>query len=289
MLRKKNAIKRFVELVRGIFCFRGRKSLSPTEGEKTVGNNKLDDTLIDAIKGTKKDIMTIGYLDLLGVGRKILTETPEKVGDIYFQVHIGEMATHQYCGGEQITGEAEKVKSFKFSDSILFIGGGKTPKDVRLTVSIMSGIMGYLAEENIFSRGAISIGEFLINEEFSRYAGKPLVEAVLIESVTDWAGLTVLKPAESKSYLLQELLKYDWLSKFPVPIKSSKKKKLGELGISLDRLASVRWFKLMGKSSAEEFPTKLTIIANSISDKGAAKKLRKTSEFICKSLSEGMI
>ena len=36
------------------------------------------------------------------------------------------------------------------------------------------------------------------------------------------------------------------------------KKKLGELGISLDRLASVRWFKHMRKSSAEEFPTKLT-------------------------------
>lgn len=93
------------------------------------------------IEGFQKELMTIGYIDLLGVSQAVMDQPIENVVEKYVNTHIAEKASHFYVGGEEQTGEATPVKYIQFSDSSLFIGGAKNEKDVRLTVAIISGMI----------------------------------------------------------------------------------------------------------------------------------------------------
>ena len=248
----------------------------------------MEETVIDALKGTELGVMTIGYLDILGMSEAILESPPAQVAQTYVDVYIAQLASHLYVGGEEMSGEVKPVKYFQFSDSSLFVGGGRTAKDVRLTVSIISGMMTTLLYNwNIVARGAVAIGDFCVNENFNIYVGRPLVEAVTIESCTDWVGLTLLKPLDDKLHLLVELDKYSWLSKSSVPIKAAANTKLEKLAISADRLIPLRWFSIMSRPKAEELPAKLAYLAKETDDKSVVNKLENGAEFIRSSLLEG--
>lgn len=248
----------------------------------------MDTDWIANIKGYKKDIMTIGYVDLLGISEEIIKLPINEVANKYVNTYIAELAAHFFLGGEENTGEVTRVKHFQFSDSILFIGGASSGKDVHLTVAIISGMMRCLMNNwRIAARGAISIGEFCIIEQFNVYVGKPLVEAALIESATDWIGLAFLKPKVERSNLLYELKKYHWLSKRKVPIKLEKKDLLLRKGISPDRLAPVRWFK--GENQEEEerkITSKLKELKGKAPDKSSRRKIQNGLSFIQESLKE---
>lgn len=239
-------------------------------------------------QGFEKNIMTIGYLDILGMSQAIMDLPIEDVADKYINAHIAETTSHLFVGGEELTGEATPVRYIQFSDSSLFIGGAKTAKDVRLTVAIISGMMTTLLNNwDIVSRGAISIGEFCTIEEYQTYLGKPLVEAAVIESSTDWVGLTLLKPEPEYLSLMEELEKYHWISSLPVPIKPERKERLRRKGISQKRLVAVRWFNSEEPKDAEKLLSRLKHLANISDDNKAQKKLANGLGFIQESLSEG--
>lgn len=240
------------------------------------------------IKGFQKEVMTIGYIDLLGVSQAVMDQPIENVVEKYVNTHIAEKASHLFVGGEEQTGEATPVKYIQFSGSSLFIGGAKNEKDVRLTVAIISGMMTTLLYNwDIVARGAISIGEFCTIERFNGYIGKPLIEAVVIEASTEWAGLTLLKPPDEHKYLMDELEKYGWLSKLDVPLKPGGQEKLEKKGITPDRLIALRWFSCMNRKKAEELPNRLINLTEKTKDGSAIKKLVNASKFIEKSLPEG--
>jgi hypothetical protein len=247
----------------------------------------MDTDWIESIKGYRKDIMTIGYVDLLGISEDIIKLPTNEVADKYVNTYIAELAAHLFLGGEEITGEVTSVKHFQFSDSILFIGGASSGKDVRLTVAIISGMMRCLMNNwGIPARGAISIGEFCIIEKLNVYVGKPLVEAALIESATDWVGLSFLKPKGETSKLLNELKKYHWLSKFQVPIKSDKKDLLLQKGISADKLVPVRWFIEENQETEKNIVSKLKELKGKAPDKNSRGKIQNGLSFIQRSLNE---
>lgn len=248
----------------------------------------MDKGWMQSIKSFKKKIMTIGYLDLLGMSEAIMNQPIEEVADKYISTFMAEKASHLFAGGEELTGEATPLKYLQFSDSSLFIGGANSEKDVRMTVYIISGMMGCLLNNwGIVARGAISIGEFCTVEEFNTYVGKPLVEAALIESATDWVGLTFLMPKPERPELLTELEKYHWLSKLQVPIKSGKEDRLLQKGISQDRLIPVRWFIGEDPQHGEKLASKLKELISKASDKNAQRKLENGLSFIHNSLREG--
>ena len=248
----------------------------------------MDKEWIHSIKGFEKDVMTIGYLDLLGMSQAIMELPIEDVAKKYIDVYLAEKASHLFVGGEEQTGEATPVKYIQFSDSSLFIGGAKTAKDVRLTVAIISGMMTTLLFNcDIVARGAISIGEFCTIQEFRAYMGRPLIEAVSVESSTDWVGLTLLKPPDENIHLMSELKKYDWLSKLAVPIKPGGERRLKNKGISSDSLIALRWFSCMSRQKAEELHSRLIRLADKTEDKAAILKLKNASKFIEDSLTEG--
>ncbi len=121
-----------------------------------------------SIKSFKKDIMTIGYLDLLGISKDVMDLPIEGIVDKYISAYMSEKVSHLFYGGEEKTGEATPIKYMQFSDSSLFIGGAQSPKDVRMTVAVISGMMTTLLYNwGIVSRGAISIGEFCIIDDLT--------------------------------------------------------------------------------------------------------------------------
>jgi len=248
----------------------------------------MDKEWMRSIKSFRKEIMTIGYLDLLGMSEAIMNQPIDEVADKYISTFIAEKASHLFAGGEELIGEATHLKYVQFSDSSLFIGGANNEKDVRMTVYIISGMMGCLLNNcGIVARGAISIGEFCTIEEFNTYVGKPLVEAALIESVTDWVGLTFLMPKPERPELLAELEKYHWLSNLQVPIKAGKEDRLLEKGISQDRLIPVRWFIGEDRQHSKKLALKLKELISNARDKNAQKKLENGLSFIQNSLREG--
>ncbi len=117
--------------------------------------------------------------------------------------------------------------------------------------------------------------------------GKPLIEAVVIESSTYWVGLTLLKPPPEQMSLFLELEKYGWLSKLPVPIHPCREKKLQDKNISPADLIAVRWFSSLSRKHAEELPSRLNEMADGLDDEDIIQKLKNALEFIKKSVPEG--
>jgi len=248
----------------------------------------MDKEWLQSIKGYRQEIMTIGYLDLLGMSNAIMNQPIKEVADKFISTFIAEKASHLFAGGEELTGEATPLKYYQLSDSSLFIGGANSEKDVRMTVYIISGMMGCLLNDSgIVARGAISIGEFCVIEEFNTYVGKPLVEAALIESVTDWVGLTFLMPKPEHPELLTELEKYHWLSKLQVPIKAGNEDRLLRNGISKNRLIPVRWFIGENPEQGERLASRLKELMSNAPDENALRKLKNGLSFIQESLHEG--
>lgn len=72
-------------------------------------------------KVLKKDIMTVGYLDLLGVSKTVMGSPIEEVAEKYINAYIAQTTSHLLHRGEEKIGKAAQVKYPKypqFSDLI---------------------------------------------------------------------------------------------------------------------------------------------------------------------------
>lgn len=65
----------------------------------------MDKEWLQSIKSYRKEIMTIGYLDLLGMSEAIMNQPIEEVADKYISTFVAEKASHLFAGGEELTGE----------------------------------------------------------------------------------------------------------------------------------------------------------------------------------------
>lgn len=242
---------------------------------------------LSAIKSFKQGIMTIGYLDMLGISKALLTSPLEDVVQSYISLFISQLASRTWYDGYE-KDDSKKVKYYQFSDSTILIGDAKTGTEVATILAIVSGIMrDLLFTSKIPARGAVSVDEFCAIPSLNVYVGKPLIYAYNVECLTDWVGLTFVKPMEPPEDLMEFLNKHNWLSDFNVPLKAGAENKLEKIGVSKDRLVAVRWFNDMEKKEAEQLPDILMELAKEAKNDEERYKLQVGADFVKASLKEG--
>jgi len=175
----------------------------------------------------------IAILDILGFSSRMEKLDIDKIRDLI----IGETITNcivsmDYCQHEyQWDKNAPKLNWLFFADSlIIYLPISKdsilnTPQILIESLSLCCGIL--LAScfyKNISLRGAISYGEFLISNDPLYVIGKPLSEARELETIQEWAGVSI---TENASKLIDDLeATKPFIVDSLVPLKDSKQKNM---------------------------------------------------------------
>lgn len=192
----------------------------------------------DKFKGKR----VVGYLDHLGTSQKVFKEGIDVVVEAYLDTWVSVTGVKEFCAADG-KGPGAGIEHFTFSDSTVLIADLRKPRDLIKMLTVMSlTFTSLLLKQGIVSRGAIAIGEMLVDSNI--FVGKPLIQAVTVaEEVLDSAGLAFIMPNDS-SEEVDNLNKKGWLSQGcnAVPVKKGAEDKLKRVELRPENLRMVRWF-----------------------------------------------
>ena len=166
----------------------------------------------------------LGMLDVLGFSKWVETEPLPTIVETYralidraFVRHTarGGLTTVRVQGGHifALTGPPHVAY---FSDTIL-LWCPLDPPFVDEFVGRCSSIMCEALSMGVPLRGAITIGEAVLDQETSTYIGKPIVEAAMLEKGQDWIGLCLGDSAMWPPFVAQ--LHGANIIEYPAPMK----------------------------------------------------------------------
>jgi hypothetical protein len=150
--------------------------------------------------------------DVLGYSKMIesMKDNLEGLIDIYTNtlMDIDDLALSLEGHNKLLLLAPIETKSFVFSDTIvLYQDMPKGPVALQApTINVFLGEACYLLrlafERGIPLRGAVSYGDYYIQEDRGCFIGYPVIEAHNIESKQNWSGATICKSAWDKLYSL---------------------------------------------------------------------------------------
>lgn len=173
----------------------------------------------------------VGFMDIMGFKDLVARKPHEEIKHYLLQMNQTRSILLDLIGTsfDKETGEETKdarVRSFTFSDSIVFITKGNSIKDLfDLSVAIV-----ICQEASIQSggptKGAISFGKLTANFEKSIFFGQPIIDAYLLQEELFYYGVILDNNAEAilKDAIQRKdpALKYNHFVRLPTPLKSGK-------------------------------------------------------------------
>jgi hypothetical protein len=190
-----------------------------------------------------------GIFDVLGYSKMIESNDLDSLIEIYKRT-LGVLDDKVLCLGDfdkSLLATLKGPKSFAFSDTIVLYQDLSNmpngPIENGTSIFFLGKVCHLLRqafELGIPLRGAVSYGEYYIQEDKGCFIGYPIIEAHNEESKQNWSGATLCKSAWDKlwaahnesmemqgewrgSYLkgFFSPLNYPFLEKYPIPYKSS--------------------------------------------------------------------
>ncbi len=141
----------------------------------------------------------VAFFDILGMSDLIL-HNHEKAWEILSRLRhemIAGMEQQQFdissVDGSAVRRftNADYIKYFTFSDSILLFTSGETPLDLLSMVSFCTEFFAHAFHKCVPLRGNIAHGEFWFNFEHNLFSGPALVMAYRAAEDPQWMGVTV--------------------------------------------------------------------------------------------------
>lgn len=166
----------------------------------------------NTFKGGRKIKGFFGIFDVLGYSKMIesMKDNLDALIDIYTNtlMDIDDLALSLEGHNKSMLLAPIETKSFAFSDTIvLYQDMPKGPVILQTpSINVFLGEVCYLLrlafERGIPLRGAVSYGEYYIQEDRGCFIGYPVIEAHNTESKQNWSGAILCKSAWNELYTL---------------------------------------------------------------------------------------
>lgn len=171
----------------------------------------------------------IAYFDIMGFKDLIYRNDHSTVSDVidYVSEHIHQLreweTEYLHLSPDEIDSDVKKgvMLPVLFSDSILFISRGNSVDDMKKIAYSSSFFMYRMFLAGIGVKGALSYGTFTADFEFSKFYGRPLVDAYLLAEEVQFYGAPLHHSFECIQNSFSEELPDSLLQRAPIPLKGS--------------------------------------------------------------------
>ena len=202
----------------------------------------------------KKIPIMLGFFDVLGFSKRVETEGPEDTAAIYHRL-IEETVKKEAsrCLGTVSDGNGARyatlfsldVQTAYFSDTIFMW----VPLDRILADAFVSHCATFVCEAlamNIPVRGAIALGEAVMDRETGTYIGMPIVEAAAGEKIQEWVGVAYTHSATWPPFMAE--VHPNLLMEYDIPVKPGCEDDLPPVALNWTR----RWEELYETSPSSK-------------------------------------
>lgn len=190
----------------------------------------------------------LGFFDVLGFSKRVETEGPEQTASIYhrlIETTVKKEATRGLgtvsdgAGGRFLTLFSLDVQTAYFSDTIFMW----VPLERVFADAFVNHCATFVCEAlamGVPVRGAIALGEAIMDRTTGTYIGMPIVEAASCEKIQEWLGVAYAPSATWQPFLTEVhpnvFIEYD------IPVKPGHEDDLPPVALDWTR----RWEELYG-------------------------------------------
>jgi len=160
----------------------------------------------------------VAYFDVLGM-KSLIRRAPAQAWDVLCDLfeHRRESLELSITLSESKTVLVDRVKYFAFSDSVVLYTEGATPEDLCALSIIALSFFNRAIHAGIPTRGAITCGDFVWDEEMKIFTGPALVEAVDMGEAVQWIGIATSEEVASEARKPPHPLRIERIGDFFVP------------------------------------------------------------------------
>jgi hypothetical protein len=209
---------------------------------------------VNALPAYKPEItrVILGFFDVLGFSKRVETEGPEKTAALYhtlIETTVKKEAARALglvsdgTGNRYPAAFSLDVQTAYFSDTIFMW----VPLERVFADAFVSHCATFVCEAlnmGVPIRGAIALGEAVMDRGTGTYIGMPIVEGAACEKVQEWLGVAFAPSATWQPFLAEvspnSYIEYD------IPIKSGHENDLPPIALDWSK----RWEELFGTTAS---------------------------------------
>lgn len=194
----------------------------------------------------KKMPIMLGFFDVLGFSKRVETEGPKDTAIIYHHLIDTTVkkeksrclgAVSDGTGARYLTLFSLDVQTAYFSDTILMW----VPLERMYADAFVSHCATFVCEAlamNVPIRGAIALGEAVMDRETGTYIGMPIVEAASCEKIQEWLGVAYAPSATWPPFMAE--VHPNLFMEYDIPVKPGHEEELPPVALDWTR----RWEEL---------------------------------------------
>ncbi|MDP2902410.1 MAG: hypothetical protein Q8N96_04805 [Methylovulum sp.] len=189
-------------------------------------------TAEDQTYAPKKIPIIFGFFDVLAFSKRVDTEGPERIATIYHQlIETTVKKEASRCLGTVSDGTGARypilfsldVQTAYFSDTIFMW----VPLERGFADAFVSHCATFVCEAlamGIPLRGAIALGEAVMERDTGTYIGMPIVEGALCENIQEWLGVAFAPSATWPPFMAE--VNPNLFMEYDIPVKPGEETKL---------------------------------------------------------------
>jgi hypothetical protein len=140
----------------------------------------------------------VGFIDIMGFKELVARRPHNEIKHLLLQMNQTRSILLKVLGKRGDDGNRENlVKSFSFSDSVVFVTKSDSPTDLVNLGAAMCICQEATIQSGVPTKGAISHGKLTADFERSIFFGQPLIDAYLLQDQLFYYGVIVDNNAES--------------------------------------------------------------------------------------------
>lgn len=140
----------------------------------------------------------VGFIDIMGFKDLVARRPHNEIKHLLLQMNQTRSILLKMLGIRDSDGKKEnRVKSFSFSDSVVFVTKSDSPTDLVNLGAAMCICQEATIQSGVPTKGAISHGKLTADFERSIFFGQPLIDAYLLQDQLFYYGVIVDNNAES--------------------------------------------------------------------------------------------
>ncbi len=202
----------------------------------------------------KKTCIVLGFFDVLAFSKRVETEGPEETATVYRQLIESTVkkeaarclgAVSDGTGARYLTLFSLDVQTAYFSDTIFMW----VPLERVFADAFVSHCATFVCEAlamGVPIRGAIALGEAVMDRETGTYIGMPIVEAAECEKIQEWLGVAYASSATWPPFMAE--VHPNLFMEYDVPVKAGHEKDIPPVALDWTR----RWEELYGTSASSK-------------------------------------